>query len=310
MAWFDQIKAKFVANVANMYLTENGFDVFNIFPKVNSRQISGYIAKYTKEDWLRIGTVNDYKRQGATESAGDDYTLGEQAYTLDEFAFHKDISKDDRNEYDNPFDPVRDAVTFVMNRINRILLYHMVSTFLTTGVWGTDSDQTSAQWDVKSSGVSTYDPVDAVISWKEAVEKTTGFTPNRMVISADAYHALQGNTKIMDRMKTTSDKSITKQVLARLFDVDQFMVMNAVNSAGDDYMWTSSCLLFYAPSVASKFNPSAGYNMLYKTGNMNVLTDRIPMRHLNNSLRIEAAVKIKPLVMATDLGVYGYNLNS
>lgn len=310
MAWFDQIKAKFVANVANMYLTENGFDIFNMFPKVNSRQISGYIAKYTKADWLRIGTVADYKRQGATESAGDDYTLGQQAYTLDEFAFHKDISKDDRNEYDNPFDPVRDAVAFVMNRINRILLYNMVSSFLTTGVWGTDSNKTSAKWDAKTSGVSDNDPVEDVIAWKEAVEKTTGFTPNRMIVSADTYHALQTNTKILDKMKTTSDKSITTAVLARLFDVENFSVMNAVNSDGDDYMWTAACLLYYAPAVASKFNPSAGYTITYKSGNMNVLTDRIPMRHLNDALRIEAAVKVKPLVMATDLAVYGYNLVS
>lgn len=311
MAWYDQIKPKFVANVANMYLTENGFNIFNVFPKVNSRQISGYIAKYTKADWMRIGTVNDYKRQGSVESTGDDYTLGSQAYTLDDYAFHKDISKDDRNEYDNPFDPVNDAVAFVMNRLNRILLYNIVSEVLATSVWGTSTDMTSYTWDAKTSGVSDYDPVDYVLDWKSTVESTTGFSPNRMIIAADVYNAIKTNTWVTDKMTVTSDKVVTRQVLAKLFELDSIEIMNAVNSDADDYMWSGALLLYYAPAVASKFTPSAAYNVTYKTAaGMHILTDRIPMPWLNHSLRIEASVKTKPLVMATDLGYYAYNLVS
>ncbi len=106
MAWYDQITDKFVANVANRYMQENIWPQFSIFPKVNSKQKSGYIAKYEKEDWLRVGTVSDYIRTGATESKGENFATGRQPYTLEEFAFHDDVTKEERAEYDNPFEPV------------------------------------------------------------------------------------------------------------------------------------------------------------------------------------------------------------
>jgi len=310
MAWYDQIKPKFVENVANIYAVENNFTAFELFPKVNSKQISGFIATYTKADWVRIGTINDYKRQGATESLGDDYGLGAQSYTLDEYAFHKDISKDDRNEYDNPFDPVRDATRFVLHRLNRVLLQNVVSSLLTTGVWGTDNNETSAKWDAKSSGTSTTDPVDKVMTWHQTIEKVTGLKANRMVMAADVYYACRGNTFITDRMKTTSDKVVTVDVLAKLFDVDKIFVFNATNTDASDYMFNGALLLYYAPDRPSKFEPSAAYNVTYKGNNGNILTKTIPMPWRNDSLRVEASVKTKPLVVATDLGVYCYNLTS
>jgi len=309
-AWYDQIKPKFVSNVANIYAAEAGITAFDLFPKVNSKQISGYIAKYSKKDWARIGDLNDYKRQGATESAGDDFTVTSQAYTLDEFAFHKDISKDDRNEYDNPFDPVKDATRFVLHRLNRILLQNLVSNLLTSGVWGTDHDENSSTWDSKTSGESDVDPVEKVMTWHQEIESVTGFKANRIVMSPDVYYACKLNTHITARMKTTSDKVVTTDLLGRLFEVEKLYVLNAVNSDSDDYMWSGGLLLYYAPPRASKFEPSAAYNITYKGNDGNVLTRTIPMPWRNDALRIEAAIKTKPLVVAADLGVYAYNLVS
>ena len=107
--WWDQVQDKYVRNVANRYVVDYGIEAFDIFPSVPSREISGYIAKYNKDDWLRIGSTSQYKRMGAVESYGDDYDVSKQAFYLEEFAFHKDISKDDREIYDNPYEPVADA---------------------------------------------------------------------------------------------------------------------------------------------------------------------------------------------------------
>ena len=309
--WYDQIRPKFVSNVANKYLLDNEFDAFQLFPKVNSRQLSGYIAKYSKEDWIRIGNVNDYKRVGATESVGDGYEVDKQLYTLEEYAFHYDITKDDANEYDNPFDPVNDAVDFVMQRLRRVLLQNVVSSVFTSGVWGTDHNESGNEWDAKTSGVSDVDPVDKVMLWKEEIEKVTGISPNRAVIAADVYRALKGNTHVMNRMKTTNDKVITSGLIAKLFELDKVYVANAINSAGTDYMVSGSFLLYYAPNRPSKFKPSAAYHVTYKgRGGNNIGTKRIPMPHLNDALRIEAAVKTQLIVLATDLAVYAYNLTS
>jgi hypothetical protein len=301
MAWFDQITQKFVANVANKYFNDSGLEAFNIFPKVNSAQLTGYIGKYTKADWLRIGNVKDYKRAGATESVGDDYALDKQSYTLEEIAFHKDVSKDDRNEYDNPFDPINDATQFVINRIRRVILQNLVDKYIAGSIWGNNVVGTTdfTKWSTTST------PVDDVLGWKQTVEKTTGFSPNRLIVAPDVHKELKTNADITGKMKTTSDKVVTTGLLARLFEVDTYAVMNAVNSGATDYMIAGKALLVYTPNNPTKFEPSAGYHLTYKnkTG-QNVQAERIPMKHLNDALRIEASIKIAPVVLATDLGVY------
>jgi len=305
--WYDVIKDQFVRNVANKYVQEVGIPAFGVFPKINSSSLTGYIAKYDKEDWYYIGTVSDYLRQGSTESRGDDYDVSSQAYTLLEYAFHKDVSKDDRNEYDNPYDPVRDATEFVVNRLRRILTSVLNSEYMTSGVWGTDKDGSGADFTQWSDDSST--PVDDVLSWKENVMKTTGFSPNKAIMTPDVFRTLKTNSDITGKMKTTSDKVLSKDLLARLFELDRIEIFDTINSGATDFMSSKKFLLIYTPDRPTKFKPSAGYYLTYKNSNgENVGTDRIAMPHLNKALRIEATVHADPVMLASDLGLYAYNV--
>lgn len=309
--WWDVVTDKFVRNVANRYMVDYGIEAFSVFPKLDTKETSGYIAKYNKDDWLRIGDTKNYKRMGAVESYGDDYDVDKQSYFLEEFAFHKDISKDDRNEYDNPYDPVNDATDFVMTRIRRVLLKNMVDTFFAASVWSGKSDQnlTSSKWSSKTSGTSNYDPVDTVSGWRDDIASTTGYWPNRMLVTPDVHTALKNNTFVTTRMKTTSDKVVTEDLLSKLFELNDYKVLRSINSAGSNFMKSGAVLLVYTPDRPSKFKPSAGYHLTYRgRDSENVMTKRLPMPALNDALRIEAALKVDPVVLATDLGMYAYNV--
>jgi hypothetical protein len=306
--WFDQITDKYVSGVANKYVQEVGLDMFKIFPEVGSAQLTGYIAKYTKNDWLYIGTVSDYLRQGSTESIGDDYTVSQQAYSLLEYAFHKDISKDDRNEYDNPFDPVRDATEFVLNRINRVTLKHLIDTYFTASIWSDDLQGADSGGDFLEFNDSAATPVATILKGKETVAKTTGYSPNRLIMTADVFRTLKTHPDITGKMKNTSDKVVSKDLLAKLFEVDSLEVVNDVNSGGTDFMLTKKMLLCYTPDRPSKFKPSAGYTLVYKRLGNRVQTKRIPMEWRNDALRIEAMLKIDPVQLSSDLGLYYYDV--
>ena len=56
--------------------------------------------------------------------------------------------------------------------------------------------------------------------------------------------------------------------------------------------------------------PSAGYTITYRQGNGLEPTSatQIPMPLKNNSLRVEVDVHAAPLLLASDLGVYAYNV--
>lgn len=312
--WSDVVSSVFVRNVANRYVVDNPLEAFDIFPDVPTTKLAGYLAKYKKADWFRIGTKNDYKRTGATESFGDDYEVDKQSYLVEEFAFHKDITEDDRNEYDNPYDPVKDAISFCDNRIRRVLLQNLVDTYIGTGIWGTDLDLSGSsydQWDAKTSGVSDANPVEYILDAKEAIKKTTGYEPNKLIITYDVFKALKTNTHITGSIKTTNDKVVTKDLIARLFELDDIRILDAVNSDADDFLVSGTALLVHTPKKPSKFEPSAGYHMVYKyRGKDKIRTQKILMEEKNNALRIELAVKVDPLVVASDLGYYMYNVVS
>lgn len=307
MNWYDVITEQYIKNAAIGYMQDAPLDVFDIFPKVNTRKFEGLIPKYVKVDWFKIGDVDLYKRTGSTESVGDDFASDKQSFRLHQYSFHKDVTKLDTEQTEDPYQAIDDAAKFIVNRLNRVALKVMAAKFLATSVWANEKNEGTAanRWDNKTSGVSNADPVEQIIEYKQTVEKTTGFSPNKMIITPDVYKALRTNTKITDRLSTTQTKVVTADILASLFDMDKLIVFNAVNEDVDGYFETKKVLLAYTPpgSVGNKFEPSAGYIMTYEFGDSyNLSTNRIPMPAKNNSLRIEADMYLEPVVPATDCG--------
>lgn len=310
--WSDQMASAYIANVANRYIVDKPLSAFNIFPMLPTQNITGYIGTYTKADWLRIGSTDLYRRVGSTESFGDDYAVSKVTYRVEQFSFHKDINRDDMNEYNNPFNPVNDALDFVMTRLNRVLLKELISTFFTTSLWSGAADQNlgSTKWDAATAGVSTNNPIAHIMVGHAGIMKQTGYKANKLIITWDAYNALRANTFITNAMKTTDDKIVTTGLLARLFDVEQFIIVDMVNEAGTDFITTSRALLCYTPPAPSKFAPSAGYNLVYTGGDIGraVKTRKIPMPERNDSVRIEADMYVDQLILGADLGVYFYGM--
>lgn len=310
--WHDVITDQYVRNATIGYMQDAPLEVFDIFPKISVSKYNGLIAKYTKADWFRIGSLSEYKRYGATESAGDDYSVDSQSYALEQYSFHKDVTKEDREQMESPYEAVSDAARFVVNRLRRVTLKILVNDFLAASVWGNE-DSSPTKWDATTSGVSDADPVAQMMDWKQAIEKTTGLEPNKLIITPDLYKALRTNTHITDRLSTNATQIVTKQLLASLFDLDRLIVLNAVNEDADDYMAANKALLCYTPGSAraNKFEPSAGYIMTYRFGGgYDVGTRRIPMPMKNDALRIESDMYIDPVVPAADCGYYITNLVS
>ena len=315
MAWYDQITDKFVANVANKYMQDNIWGPFNIFPKVNVSQKAGYVAEFAKEDWLRMDNPDQYVRTGATESVGDVQASGKQPFVLEQYAFHADISADERENYDNPFDPVSDNVEFVINRIRMIVAKKFANTVLTSGVWGTDYDigTNSTKWNADGS-----DPIADVLAQAQAIESLTGFWPNKICMTRDVELALATNDAIKDVMAVTNTKIVTRQLLATIFKVDTVEVFSTVattakkgqsaTASNTNYMASNQLLLCYAPDRATTKAPSAGIHPVYKGNGGNVLTRRIAMPEKNDALRIEGMIYTNPMILASDLGVRFYNI--
>ncbi len=149
------------------------------------------------------------------------------------------------------------------------------NTFFKSGVWanewtGVDSTTPSGKEFIKFSSDNS-DPIKFIADQKLAMHEQTGRTPNKLAIGADVFNALRSHAGILERVKyggaTANPASVTKNVLAQLFEVDELVVMMSIHNqakqgaeADMSFIADSKALLLaYATNSPSVDEPSAGY---------------------------------------------------
>jgi hypothetical protein len=96
--------------------------------------------------------------------------------------------------------------------------------FMTTGLWGT-SYVTGGRfhpWDDYGS-----DPEKDIDTAKNKVAKETGFVPNCLTVAYTVHQALKRHPLIVDRIKHSSDESVTADIIKRFFELDEYYVTKA-----------------------------------------------------------------------------------
>lgn len=147
--------------------------------------------------------------------------------------------------------------------------------FFKPGVWtnewtGVDDTNVSGKQFIKFTNDNS-DPIKFIADRKLEMHEQTGRTPNKLAIGAEVFNALRQHPAILERVKyggsTANPASVTKNVLAQLFEVEDLVVlMSIMNKArlgaeaemgfiGDP----KSLLLAYATDTPSIDEPSAGY---------------------------------------------------
>ena len=318
--WYDQITPKFVKDVAIKYAQENPLMGTRIFPQIFVDK-AGYIGTYSKESFLKVGDPKSYVRVGAAESKGVDYATGKEPYFIEKRSTHKDVTEDDLQNYDNPFDPVRAAISLVTTRLNLVAAKLFVQTVLQPGIWGTDFDVgvsgAGGKW---SSDTGT--PIKDVLTLNREIQAFTGFYPNAMAMTGDVYDALVVNSDIRNIIKVTQDKIPTPDLLARAFNlkrgIEVFSTVETTAKEGTTptksntgFMASNVALIVYSPTAPSVDVPSGGYYLTYRKGgkaNGRVKITTIPMPQNNHSLRIEGDSYFTPKILAPDLGVLLTNI--
>lgn len=295
-------------SVAYMQMQEN-FIASRVFPIVPVSKQSDKFFTYTKNDWFRDEAQ---RRADATESAGGGYGLSTDSYQCDVFAFHKDIGDQTRANADAPIQVDREAAEFVTGRLMLKMETQFVSSFFTTGVWGTDDTPTNLWSDYTNS-----DPLNDVEEGKAEILSTTGYEPNTLVLGYEVFRQLKNHPDLVDRIKYTSAQTLTAELMASLFDIPRVMVAKAVKATNNeggtqayDFTHGKNALLTYSAPSAGLLQPSGGYVMSW-TGvsqglGATIGTSRIRMEQFKAD-RIEAEISFDMKVIGADLGYFFSN---
>lgn len=301
---------------------ESNFIADKVFPRIPVQQQTNTYYRYNKGDFFR----DEMRERGkASESHGADYRVeAADPYFCRKKAFHTYVTEDDRNNFDAPLDADIDATHFVTQKglLSREVLW--ANNYFKEDVWTTEYegvDTLSADANIAAKQMIKWsnplsNPIQDVTTAGIKMSETTGYRPNKLVLSPYVFNALKNHEDILDRIKYTQKGIVTTDLLATLFEVEHVyvawaIVNNAVMGAEDNigFIMGRHALLCYAPKAAGLRQPSAGYIFCWKGmpggNNYGVRMIKLPDDHKGlgtEKIEIETAYDIK--VIAQDLGCF------
>jgi len=245
----------------------NAFIADKVFPIVSVTKQSDVYYVYSKSDFFR----NEVKeRARGAESAGGQWNMTiADPYHCRKYAYHYDITQEEKVNYDQPINVDRDTTEWLSQKMLLKREVDFVNKFFKTGVWGTDiagNGTTVKYWDDPNS-----DPVKAVNNAMLAMAENTGKKPNFAVMAPDLFYALKEHDAIMDRIKYTQRGVITVELIASLFEIDTIYIPWGIATASPptpgydetkvdmNFLYKGSMLLGYRAGRPSLKEATAGY---------------------------------------------------
>ena len=211
------------------YTNEN-YIAEKIFPTVKVNKDTGQIATYSADN-LRIEETE--RAQGSqTNEVSHTVTISSH-YTLVEHAIKELVTDEERQNYDNPIEPERDAVQNLTEKL-MVMKESAIATVCDDESTLTNYTTlvTATQWDNYAS--ATSDPIGAIRTGVDSVRTNAGKRANTLIIAKNAVDYLLDHPDIVDRLKyvNLADKANAFDALARIFGLDQILVGNSIyNSA-------------------------------------------------------------------------------
>lgn len=253
-----------LTNFSQKYLqSADKFASLVAFPNLPVSMQSDLYWEFDRGDFYRDQAE---ERADGSETAGGGFKVSTSPYFARVYGFHKDVTDRQRANQDQGINLDQSATQFVMQKLLLLRETQFVTNFLNTnGVWtgGVTPDQ-DVIW-----GAAASNPVADIRAAITAVQGTTGYRPNRMLIGRTAYDTLLENDEILARISggavTSQPAIVQRQLLAQLFELDMIHVTEAVSNTAVEgaadtisYIGGDHAVVYYAPPSVGLEEPTAG----------------------------------------------------
>lgn len=316
-----------LTNISTAYIQdESVFIADKVFPQVPVQKQSDLYFQYDKGDLYR----DEARLRGdAAESVGSDYNIeASDPYYCKLYALHKDVTQQERANYDVPLNADKDATEFLIQKMFIHRERNWATKYFLRGVWGSDVKGVAAPvapavlgaGEVLKFSLAASDPIKVVSDAIIDMAGATGFRPNTLTMAPDVFYALKNHEDILDRIKYTQKGIVTLDLLATLFEVEKVYVPwavanDAVQGAADNigFIMSGGMLLCHSQKSPAIKKPTAGYTFTWKGlegssayGNR-IVRIPIPLKGLGAE-RIESEMAYDHKIICADLGTFFYDL--
>lgn len=241
-----------------------------IFPIVPINKQSNIIPKYDQSHWFRDGAK---LRAPGTKSTGGGWTVDKtDKYFCDRFSFRSEISDDDRDNADEPFNLDREATEFVTDKAQLRREIAFASDFFKTGVWG--SDKVGGVDFTKWSDYAASSPLVDITDYKDAVEAFIGREPNTFVLGKQVWLKLKWHPDLVDTIKYTQKGQVSIDLFASLAEMQKVLIGRTIYTTSPEgtveasvtytRVWGKNAMMIYVPASPSLMTPAAGYTFIWR----------------------------------------------
>jgi hypothetical protein len=195
-----------------------------IFSVVRVKKQSDIILKYDKNDFLRDEVA---LRGPGTESEGSGFDIDKtDTYFCKEYAFHKDIPDQVRENADAPISVDKDATIYVTEKMRIKTDQLVVDNAFASSVWATDKTVTN-QWSDQTNG----DPIGDIELGKDTIHASTAREPNKLAVGRNVWTQMKHHPDFVDRVKYTQLGIVDTGLVGQVVGIPSLLVGNKNNGA-------------------------------------------------------------------------------
>jgi len=184
-------------------------DLYPIVPVQKSR---GVYAIINKEQFMRIKAQ---KRAPGAPPKRADFTVSSATFEWEEIELSADITEEDIEEQQAPFNIREDKTLFTSTDVNHALERDAAAEVFKAGVWKKeDATPTGGKW------TSGNTPVKDILGYRRDFVLENSLPINCIVLGSLVYQRLQNNSDIVGTIGANRDQIVDIPLLMRLFGLD------------------------------------------------------------------------------------------
>jgi hypothetical protein len=238
----------------------NGIVAPEMSPSVPVKKESDKYYVYSKDNLK----VPETRRADGAEANEVDWNLSTASYQLEEEALKRLVTDRQRDNADAAIRPEMDATKFLKGQIMLRGEKDLADLINPASNWAQATSLTSTlAW---SANTTLSNPITFADSAASVILQNASKRPNRCLLDLRTFNAAKEHISIVDRVKYSSTDSVTKELLARLFNIEKVVVAEAAINSGQEgladsmgFLFTDLAFFCYVSPAPGLFEPSAFY---------------------------------------------------
>lgn len=246
-----------------------------ILPVMTTQKQTGKYYVYSKD---KFRTEFIKRAAGAPAVEVEPVNYSTSTYFCEDYAMKDIVPMEIEDQADAPIDAQKDTTEGLMEKL-MIGKEYALSTYMasTSNITQNTTLSGTSQW----SDYENSDPFTDIQTAKATVHASIFIDPNTLVMGKQVYNKLQQHPDIIDRIKYSQLGASTKDLMARLFDVEQLLVgaagyNSAIEGQTDSmaYIWGKHAWLVYVNRGSNLKAVTFGWTIKYKQQEVEKWWDR------------------------------------